>query len=184
MFVSSRVSESVRQDCVQAIGLRYEVKVKSGGEVVYCPLLPDFLTASDVIKKKSMAVKSWPASANKISKVLQAGTPSVELEGVQQVKPAAALAHEVSFGHSVSVRPDVIEGKRTKLLLDYPMPIELNVRSWRCRTRRGSWPGLCFPVLPSDITHHFPGSVRVHVQEIRPYLHEQNVPVTLAVLGL
>ena len=30
VFVSSRVSESVRQDCLQGIGLRYEVKVKWG----------------------------------------------------------------------------------------------------------------------------------------------------------
>ena len=105
VFVSSQVSESVRQDCLQAIGLRYEVKVKSREEVLYCPLPPDFSTASDVIKK-SMAVKSRTASANKISNVLQAGTPSVEFEGVQQVKPAAALAHMASFGHNVNVRAD------------------------------------------------------------------------------
>ena len=58
---------------------------------------------SDAIKT-SMAVKSWTASANNIAKVLQAGIPSVVLEGVQQVIPAAASAHRASFGHNVYAR--------------------------------------------------------------------------------
>ena len=128
-----------------------------------------------------MAVKSWTASASKISNVLQAGSPSVVLEGVQQGEPAAASAHRASFGHNVFVRPDLSGGKRTKFLLDYHMPIELDVRSWRCSNCPP--PSHGFPVLPSDITHDVPGSV-VHFQEFRHCLHELNVPVTLAVFGL
>ena len=77
----------------------------------------DFSTVCDVIKK-SMAVKSWIASVNHISNVPQTGTPAVELEGVQQVTQAAALAHEASCGHSVRACADLCGGKRTKFLRD------------------------------------------------------------------
>ena len=108
-----------------------------------------------------MAIKSWIASVNKISNISQTGTPAVAFEGVQQVKPAAALAHEASCGHSVSVRADTFGGKRTKLLLDYPMPFELYFRSWRCSTCRNAKHSrvVSCPVLPSDITLRFAGSV-------------------------
>ena len=62
----------------------------------------DCSSRSDGIKK-SMAVKSWIASVNKISNVPQTGTPMVELEGAQQVTPAAALAHKARCGHTICV---------------------------------------------------------------------------------
>jgi hypothetical protein len=161
VFASSQVCESVPQKRLQNVGLRYEVHVgKKRGDVSYCPLPFDFSSRSDGIKK-SMAVKSWIASVNKISNISQTGTPAVEFEGVQRVKPAAALAHEASCGHSVSVRTDTCGGKRTRFLLDYPMPIELDLRSWRCSTCKYAkrFSVVCFPVLSSDITLRFPGSV-------------------------
>ena len=120
-----------------------------------------------------MAVKSWIASVNNISNIFQTGIPVVEFEGVQRVKPAAALAHEASCGHSVAVRSDTCGGKRTRLLLDYPMPIELDCRSWRCNACRKAKRSRekVFLVLPSDITLRFPESV-VYIAKTLHYLHE------------
>ena len=160
VFASSQVCESVSQKRLQNIGLRYEVHVKKRGDVSYRPLPFDFSTGSDVIKK-SMAVKSWIASVNNISNVPQTCTPMVEFEGAQQVTPAAALAHKARCGHTICVRADTCGGKRTKFLLDYPMPIELDLRFWRCPTCQKAKRSrvVCFAVLPFDITLRFPGSV-------------------------
>ena len=57
--------ESVRQDSLRAVGLRYEAVVNQGREALYFPL-PDLFAAGSGAIKRSMAVKSWTASANKI----------------------------------------------------------------------------------------------------------------------
>ena len=76
VFASSQVCESVPQKRLQNVGLRYEVDVKKRGDVSYCPLPFDCSSRSDGIKK-SMAVRSWIASVNKISNISQTGTPAV-----------------------------------------------------------------------------------------------------------
>ena len=60
VFVSSQVCESVCQESLQNIVLRFEVEVKSRGEVPYCPLPPDCSTVSDVIKKSLLPISTPP----------------------------------------------------------------------------------------------------------------------------
>ena len=163
MFVSSQMCESVPQNKnMHNVGLRYEVRVgKKRKNVSYWQLPLDFSSMSDGVKKR-MAVTSWIASVSKKSNIPETGTPVAELlQGVQKIIPATALDHEARCGHSVTVRADTLGGKRIRFLLDYPMPIQLDCRTWRCSACRNTKRSgeKVFPVLHSDITLRFPGSV-------------------------
>ncbi len=83
--------------------------------------------------------------------------------GVVVVQPQSAAAHAAEACHSVYARTDTKAGGT--FVLDFPMPHEIDVRSWRCSSCSGQGENTSFKVMLSDVQVHFPGTIAYHEQK-------------------
>ena len=132
---------------------RYSAELVGGSQVVYTalPHAPD--TLLDAARAVLVAQSRAACGSARSSAVVRGGVLDVAIPGLVRVKPSAACVHERDTGHSVHPRSDTRIGGR--YLLDYPLPRELDLRSWRCSTCKAQRRSSGFPVLASDVLGMF-----------------------------
>ena len=84
------------------------------------------------------------------------------------MRPQAALDHATATGHAVAPREARDEGRSRQMaavIWDHPAPVELDIRSWKCRTCYGapgteaSAQGRYFAPAPEDVQRSHPGTL-------------------------